>query len=195
MLFELGARLLQHVCRERADIGALAPLEPALAAGQRQQRLDQPLLVAAVDQQLLTDAAQRLGAGVRVGQRHLQQRALDGERRAQLVRSVGDEAALRVERCLEPCQQIVERLPQLGEFVASAAQSQTLVQVSGGDRAGASGDLTQRPQHPAGREPAQRDRRQRSQRQHDPGHHDQARVVGVLLGDDRIVGPHCDHPR
>ena len=74
-------------------------------------------------QQLLAGGAQRLRARVRVGERHLQQRALDRERRAQLVRGVGDEAPLRVERRLQPRQQIVERLPQLRELVARPASA------------------------------------------------------------------------
>ncbi len=48
-----------------------------------------------------------LGAGVRVGERDLEQHALGRKRCTQLVRCVGHEPALRFERGLEPCEQVV----------------------------------------------------------------------------------------
>ena len=61
--------------------------------------------------------AQRLNARVGVGQRHLRQSLQPGERRAQLVRGVGDELALCLEGRIEPFQQPVERVAELLELV------------------------------------------------------------------------------
>jgi hypothetical protein len=51
------------------------------------------------------------------------------------VRGVGHEALLRLERRLQACEQVVERVGEQGELVASAvfAQPQAAVQVAGRD--------------------------------------------------------------
>ena len=59
-------------------------------------------------------------ARVRVGERHLQQRPLERQRRSELVRRVGDEPPLCLERGLEPGEQVVERVAERLELVVGA---------------------------------------------------------------------------
>ena len=53
----------------------------------------------------------------RVGQRHLQQGPLRGQRGPQLVRGVGHEVPLRLERRLQPPEQVVQGVRELRELV------------------------------------------------------------------------------
>ncbi len=139
--------------------------DAALAAGQGEQRVDQLLLLLAQGQRLGAGRAQFGRRGVRIGQRHLQQGPLRGERGAQLVRGVGDEVPLRVERRLQPGEQVVERLPQFGELVVAAAQAEPPAQVAGRDVPGGGGDGAQRAEQPARQQPAEHDRQHRHDQQ------------------------------
>ena len=65
---------------------------------------------------------------MRVGQRDLKERAIVGERCPQLVRGVGDEVALGVERGLQPGQQVIDGVGQVLQLVDRAGQGQPLVQ-------------------------------------------------------------------
>ena len=114
----------------RRQVERLAPVEAALAARQRQQRLDQPFLLLARCQHPLHGLLHRGDAGVRVTQRDLDQGPLPRERCAQLVRGVRDELPLGREGSLEPGEQPVERLPELGELVIGAVEREPLVQVA-----------------------------------------------------------------
>ncbi len=124
-------RRRRHVGRPRttaaSDVGeveGLAALHPLLAAGQRQQRLDEPLLCRAEARAPRWQVgSQRLQRRVRVGERDLQQRPLRGQRRPQLVRGVGHEVPLRRERRLQPLEQVVEGRRQLGELVSAAGRA------------------------------------------------------------------------
>ena len=60
-------------------------VDAALAAGQREQCLDEPFLLVAQRQHLLAGRSQRLHGGVRIGERDLQQGPFRGERGPQLV--------------------------------------------------------------------------------------------------------------
>ncbi len=82
------------VARDLGQVEGLPLLDAALAAGQREQRLDEAFLLVAQGQRLLAGRPQRRRAGVRVGERHLEQGPFRGERGAQLVRGVGDEVPL-----------------------------------------------------------------------------------------------------
>ncbi len=86
-----------HLFGHRHQVDRLAVLEAPLAAGQVEQRLDQPLELLLGGEHALVRCAQRLDAGVGVRQRHLSQRLQPGERCAQLVGGVGDELALGLE--------------------------------------------------------------------------------------------------
>ena len=88
---------------------------------------------------------------------------VDRQRRAQLVRGVGDEPPLPVERAVEPLEHRVERVGELLDLVVGAGQRDPLVQPAVGVRPSAmrravsvircSGCSS-----PAGDQPAQRDR-------------------------------------
>ena len=127
-----------------------ARLEPALAPGQRQQRLDQPLLLLAGGEHAPARLAQRLDRRVGVAERDLDERALERDRRPQLVRRVRDEPALGLERRLEPAEQPVERVAELLELVVGAVEREALVQVALGDPPGASAHRPHRAQRSPG---------------------------------------------
>ena len=91
----------------------------------------------------------------RLGQRHVDGGAHDGQRRAELVRGVGDELPLGGERAVQPVQHVIEGVGQFLELVPRAGQRQPLPQVLVRGAAGGLGDRPDRPQHPAGDEPAQ----------------------------------------
>ena len=134
----------QHVADDgrRGDARGVAGGEPE---GQREQRVDESFLGRAQRQHLPAGGPQRFAAGVRVGERHLQQRPLRGQRGPQLVRGVGDEPALRLERRLEPRQQLVKRVPQLLELVVRALERQALVEIVLGDAASTNAHRPHRP--------------------------------------------------
>ncbi len=96
----------------------------------------------------------------------LQHGLFGGERGTQFVGGVGDEAPLRMERCLEPPEQAVERLAELPELVVGAGNGEALAQVPGGDVAGGCRDAAQGPKDPAGDQPADA----KGEDGHDRGH-------------------------
>ena len=94
--FELGAAAADRADRallasgqsalgERGQVEPLMAVETSLARSERQQRLQQPLLLDVGGEQLLTGLAQLVRVRVRVCQSDLQQRALQRQRCAQLV--------------------------------------------------------------------------------------------------------------
>jgi hypothetical protein len=105
----------------------------------------------------LVGREQRGEVRVRVGERDLDQGSLAGQRRAQLVRGVGDKLTLRLERSVEPRKQVIEGVPEFLELVLGAVEGQALVQTGGGDPSGRAGDGPDRSQHPAGNQPAGQD--------------------------------------
>ena len=88
--------------------------------------------------------AERRRAGLGVGERDLDERALERERRAQLVRGVGRELALRVEGRLEPAEELVEGVAELGDLVVGPVEREAPVQARGGDLPGGVRDRSQR---------------------------------------------------
>src|SRR4029450_4422003 len=93
----------------------------------------------------------------------LQQRPVEGQRGAQLVGGVGDEAPLAVEGVVQARQHGVEGVGQLFELVVGAGQGDALVQatVGGGgvgDAPGGLGHALQGLQQAAGEQPTQGDR-------------------------------------
>ena len=98
---------------DRGEVDGLTAVDPALAAREHEQRLDQAFLLLADGKQLLARVPVGLDAGVRIAQRELEQGALERERRAQLVRRVGDELPLRIEGRLEAAEQSIDRLTKL----------------------------------------------------------------------------------
>ena len=86
-----------------------------------------------------------------VGEGYLEQGAFPGQGRAQLVRGIGGEAPLGVERGLQPREQVVEGVGEFLELVVGSVQAQPLVQAAGGDPPGGGGDRAQRAQRPGRR--------------------------------------------
>ena len=101
---------VDKACGEGFLPDGLEALEPAFAGGQRQQRVQQALLVAPGSKQFLARGAQARRIGVRVSECDLQQGALDRKRRAQLVGGVGHKAPLGGERRFQSAKDIVERV-------------------------------------------------------------------------------------
>jgi hypothetical protein len=79
---------------------------------------------------------------------------------------------LGLKRGFQACKQVIKGLPELGELVVVAAQTQTVVQVAGGDVPGGGGDRAQGPYEAAGDQPADPDR----EHDHDRGQGHACRV-------------------
>jgi len=171
-----------HLPHHLGQVERLADVQPGLAAGEGEQRVDQPFLLLAGDEHPLVRGAQGLDRGVGVRQRDLDDDPLPGQRGAQLVRGVGDEPALRLERRLQPGQQVVDGVAELLELVDRALQGEPFVQVVRRDLAGGRGDGADPAQHPAGDDPPEQDGDEGHDAQRDAGLNEQfAHLVGALL--------------
>ena len=118
------------------EVDRLAAVEAALAAGEGEQRLDQAFLLLADGEQLLARVPVGVDAGVGIAESELEQGALEGEGRAQLVRGVGDELSLCFEGCFEAGEQSVDGVAELLELVVGSVEVEPAVEVAGGDVAG-----------------------------------------------------------
>ena len=116
-LLELGTTGGEDGLGEVGEVKGLTPGEAALAAREGEQGLDQPLLLLAGGEHPPVALPERLDRGIGVAERHLGDRALACERRAQLVGGVGHELALRLEGRLETAEQPVEGAAELVELV------------------------------------------------------------------------------
>ena len=105
----------------------------------------------------------------RIGLRHLDHRADDRVRRAQLVRGVGGEAALLVDRALHAIEHRVEGVGEVGELVARPGQRDAVVEVTVAGPACGIRDPIQRAQHDAGEQPAADEAEDHQQRHRPPG--------------------------
>ena len=101
----------------------LALAEAGFAAGQGEQRLDEAFLLGVEGEQVPADVLPGGGGGGRVGAGDLEQGAFPGQRRAQLVRGVGGEAPLGVERRLQPREQAVEGVAEFLELVVGPVRA------------------------------------------------------------------------
>jgi hypothetical protein len=113
------------------------------------QRRDEALLPVPQFHELLAGRPQSFHGGFGIGDRDLEQGPPGGQRGAQLVRGVRDEAALRIERLLQAPEQAIDGGAELGELVAAATQRQPPVQVARGYVPGRGDDRAQRPDEPA----------------------------------------------
>ena len=121
-----------------------------------EERLEQALLLGLGFEHLLAGRAQRVEREVGVGKGDLEQCAAQGERRAQLVRGVGDELALRLKGRLEPAEQSVEGVAELFQLIVGPLEGETLVQVRSRDRSRCSSHRVQ-PSAGCGRRPPSRE--------------------------------------
>jgi hypothetical protein len=172
----------QHVNRDRGQVERLEPVQAALAAGQREQAGDEPFLLLARCQRPFAGRSERGVARLAVAQRDLEQGPLPRQRRAQLVRGVRDELALRPERGVQPAEQLIEGVAQLLELVVGTGHRDPLVQAAGREAARGGGDRAQRAEYPPGHQPAQ---------SHRPHGHDGERDPGL---DEQLVQRVAAHP-
>ena len=149
------------------QIDHFAAIETLLAAGEREQRLNQSLLLLAGGQQPPVVGLERLDRGIGVGERDLDQRPLPRQRSAQLVRCVGHELPLGDERSFEAAQELVERVAELLELVVGTVERKPSVQVSRGDGLGRPGHGPQPTQRAPGEQPSEADRDHGHDRQRD----------------------------
>ena len=127
----LGGAIGEAVSRaleQLADLDVLTPQrQPSLVgAGDQQQVLGEVGEVVG----LLEGGVERLAQRARVApvaQRGLELGLHDGQRRAQLVAGVGQEAALAFEGGLQAGQHLVERLAEAADLVVRVGQRQALV--------------------------------------------------------------------
>ena len=82
----------------RGEVDGLPSQIAVLAVDEGEQRLEQPLLPPAGGNNALAHLSHRGRVGVRVGERGLRERELQGDLAAQLVSGVGDEAPVRFAR-------------------------------------------------------------------------------------------------
>ena len=84
---------LEYLGGNRRDVDRLLACERTPAVGEIEQRVDQALLPHATSDDALAHLAQRGGVCVGIGERNLDQRALERDRCTQLVRDIGREVA------------------------------------------------------------------------------------------------------
>ncbi len=124
----LGLQVSQGRGDGGGEVDGLVPGQPAFAAGQGEQGLDQACLLIAGGEHLLGGGTPCLGRRVGVVERNLEECALGRQGGAQLVRGVGDEVPLGLEGGFQPREQAVEGVPEFLEFVRRAVQGEALVQ-------------------------------------------------------------------
>ena len=136
-----------------------------LHAGKDEEALEQPLSLVEPLAELAREHGHLGRRAAGLSGRDVERGAHHCDRRAQLVGGVLDETALRLERGLESCEQPVDRVAEVLQFVAAAdRRRETLVEILLGDvlgrvrrsygAAGASGRTsTSRGQARAGNDP------------------------------------------
>ena len=141
-----------------------------LAAGQQEQPGDQLVRPPGGLPDHLAHPPELGDVRVGVGEGHVDLGPQHRQRRAQLVAGVGDEAALRVERRLQPVEHGVETGGQVGHLAPGVPQRQPGVERLGRQPARRRGDGVQRAQHPPDQPPRHDARRQHDEREGDqPG--------------------------
>ncbi len=102
------------------EVDRFVLVQPAFTAGESKERLDQVLLLVVRGEHLFGGQTPCGDGGVGVVERDLQERPLGSEGGTQFVGGVGDEVTLRLERPVEPPEQVVEGVPELLELVLRA---------------------------------------------------------------------------
>ena len=160
---------------ERGQVdGPRAQEVGALGSGEHEQIVDQTGDPRDLVLQERLDALQLLGARVRVGGEHLELALHHGQGRPQLVRGVGDELALRLERGFETVEHVVERFGQHPDLAgAGLGGRHARPQVAAVDAGGQRSKPPQRRRYPTAHQVRrdqrqhQRDRRREQERARD----------------------------
>ena len=113
--------------RKRRLVGGRA----LLSAGEDKEAIEQPVDVIELVAQPVAEVHHVRRGGPGLGQRDIEPDSHGGVRGAQLVRGVGDELALGLERPVQAAEQVVEGVGQLLELVVGAAEVEPFVQVGG----------------------------------------------------------------
>ncbi len=150
-----------------AELDRRPPVDPALAAGEHQQPVEQVVQLVGADQHPLAHPPQLAGIGVGVVERDVDLGADRGQRGAQLVAGVGDEPALRGKPGLQAIEHRVEGVGELADLVPGTVERQPLVEPLVGDPAGRSGHRVDRAQRAPRRDPADRGGQQRGADEHE----------------------------
>jgi hypothetical protein len=111
-----------------SEVDGFVFVQAAFAAGQGEQGFDQARLLIAGGEHLLGGGTPRGGRRTRVIERNLEEGPLGRQGGTQLVRGVGDEVPLGLERGFEPREEIIEGVPEFLELIFRAVQGQALMQ-------------------------------------------------------------------
>ena len=103
----------ENLVRQGRQVKGLGPLESASGPCEGEQRFDEALRLFACRQHAFVRGAQRPHRRFRIAQRHLDQGALPGQWRPQLVRGVGHELTLGLGGLFQSPKQRVEGIPEL----------------------------------------------------------------------------------
>lgn len=100
----LGLVLTQRVPHDSGQVDRLTAAHALIALGEREQRVDQLLLLLVLLERVAACLPERLRRRRRIGDDHLEQRTRGGQGCAQLVRGIGHESPLGVVGALERAQ-------------------------------------------------------------------------------------------
>ncbi len=146
---------VQDVLGHRGQVHLLPHGESALVARQDEQRPDEVLGVIDRHANISAHGAQVPSRAIRITQHHVDRSPHDRQRGAQLMRSIGDEPLLALERRLESAEHLVECLGQLPELVPRPGRRHPRRQVVLGRGTGGRRDPVHRAQRPSGEDPAE----------------------------------------
>jgi hypothetical protein len=125
-----------------------------IAGGEDQQAVDEALIAMVDFQQGFAELARCVGH-IWIVERHFDEGAVYRQWRPQFVGRVGHEAALSVERAVQPFQHRVEGVGEFLDFVVGPVERDAFVQIAFGHPPRGRGDVLQRLKRPAGQEPAE----------------------------------------
>ncbi|MCQ0012228.1 hypothetical protein LUX73_51395 [Actinomadura madurae] len=163
----LRGGLLEDVPRHVGQVQRPGVHHDVLGAGEGEQPVDEPLVPPVDDQERLAQPFDVVGR-VRAAHRHVDQRPVDRERGAQLVRGVRDEPALPVERPRQPAEHRVEGVGQLLDVVARPLVGDPLGEVVAARHPPRRvGDRVDGAQRPVGEQPAEAEPRRGDQPERD----------------------------
>jgi hypothetical protein len=184
----MSSHVVQSHAGGATEVDAVGPRRAGFASREIEEARDEPL--GAFGRLPDRDAHRPEVRDARIGvrERDVDLGAHDGERRAQLMRGVGDEPALRVERRVEPVEHAVQRAGRVAELVGGAPQPDPLPREGRVvEPLGGLGDAAQRRERPAGEPPAGGDG---EHERREPGEHElqlQVGEGGVGLGGRRAT--------
>jgi hypothetical protein len=116
------APLAQDRACDEGELDRFAMVDAAFAASEGEKGVDEGLLFAVGDKELLAGGSPDVGRGG-IAEGDLDQSAFSSQRGSELVRCVGDEPSLCLEGSLQPREEVVEGVAEILEFVLRASES------------------------------------------------------------------------